>query len=66
MVYQQHVHPVQVPAKLARIPGPLVAIVGVTIISVVFPFHVRRIELDGSPLDALQLPGIPGGHHLRT
>src|SRR5246500_3159784 len=27
-----------VPAKLARIPGPLVAIVGVTIISVVFPF----------------------------
>jgi carbonic anhydrase len=50
-----------VPAKLARIPGPLVAIVGVTIISVVFPFHVRRIKLDGSPLDALQLPHIPDG-----
>ena len=50
-----------VPAKLARIPGPLVAIVGVTIISEVFPFHVRRIELDGSPLDALQLPDIPDG-----
>ena len=50
-----------VPAKLARIPGPLVAIVGVTIISVVFPFHVRRIELEGSPLDALQLPDIPDG-----
>ena len=50
-----------VPAKLAHIPGPLVAIVGVTIISVVFPFHVRRIKLDGSPLDALQLPHIPDG-----
>ena len=50
-----------VPAKLARIPGPLVAIVGVTIISEVFPFHVRRIELEGSPLDALQLPDIPDG-----
>ncbi|BBZ37395.1 SulP family inorganic anion transporter [Mycobacterium conspicuum] len=49
------------PARLARIPGPLVAIVGVTIFSVVFPFQVRRIELDGSPLDALQLPEIPDG-----
>ena len=50
-----------VPAKLARVPGPLVAIVGVTIISEVFSFHVRRIELEGSPLDALQLPDIPDG-----
>jgi carbonic anhydrase len=51
-----------VPAKLARvIPGPLFAIVGVTIISVVFPFQVRRITLDGSPLDALQLPHLPDG-----
>ena len=33
----------------------------VTIISVVFPFHVRRIDLEGSPLDALQLPDIPDG-----
>ena len=50
-----------VPAKVARIPGPLVAIVGVTIISVVLPFHVRRIKLEGSPLDALQLPHLPDG-----
>ncbi len=35
------------PAKVRRIPGPLIAIVGVTVISVVFPFNVRRIELDG-------------------
>ena len=34
---------------------------GVTVISVVFPFHVRRIDLEGSPLDALQLPDIPHG-----
>src|SRR6201998_3273697 len=27
------------PAKVARVPGPLVAIVGVTVISVVVPFH---------------------------
>jgi carbonic anhydrase len=51
-----------VPAKLRAIPGPLVAIVAVTIVSVVVPFHVRRIDLDGSPLDALQLPGIPDGN----
>jgi carbonic anhydrase len=48
-----------VPAKVRRIPGPLVAIVAVTTISLVFPFHVRRIDLEGSPLDALQLPDMP-------
>lgn len=51
-----------VPAKLRRVPGPLVAIVVVTVISVVFPFNVRRIDLDGSPLDALQLPDLPHGN----
>lgn len=51
-----------VPAKVRRIPGPLVAIVAVTVISVVFPFHVRRINLEGSPLDALQLPELPHGN----
>ncbi len=51
-----------VPAKLRRIPGPLVAIAGVTVISVVLPFNVRRIDLDGSPLDALRLPDIPDGN----
>ncbi|OBG25559.1 SulP family inorganic anion transporter [Mycobacterium sp. 852002-51057_SCH5723018] len=51
-----------VPARLRAVPGPLVAIVGVTLISVVFPFQVRRIDLDGSPLDALQLPDLPHGN----
>ncbi len=31
-------------------------------ISVVFGFHVRRINLEGSPLDALQLPDLPHGN----
>ncbi len=49
------------PAKLRAIPGPLVAIVTVTIISVVFPFELSRITLSGSPLDAFQLPALPDG-----
>ena len=48
--------------QIARVPGPLVAIVAVTVISVVFPFHVRRINLEGSPLDALRLPELPHGN----
>ena len=51
-----------VPAQLRLVPGPLVAIVAVTVISVVFPFHVRRIELEESPLDALRLPELPHGN----
>ncbi|SRX92181.1 transmembrane transport protein [Mycobacterium leprae TN] [Mycobacterium shimoidei] len=51
-----------VPERIAYVPGPLVAIVAATVLSVVFPFHVARITLDGSVLDALQLPGIPEGN----
>lgn len=50
------------PAKLAAVPGPLIAIVGVTVVSVVFPFTVSRITLEGSVIDALQLPAIPHGN----
>ncbi len=50
------------PARVAAVPGPLMAIVVVTIVSLVFPFQVARIELDGSVLEALQLPGIPDGN----
>src|SRR3954471_16356849 len=49
------------PAPIAKVPGPLVAIVAATAVSVVFPFEVARIQIDGSLLDALQLPGIPDG-----
>lgn len=47
------------PKRVARVPGPLVAIVVVTAISLVFPFRVSRIELDGSVLEAFQLPSLP-------
>ncbi|QUR66314.1 SulP family inorganic anion transporter [Mycobacterium spongiae] len=50
-----------VPKRVARIPGPLVAIVVATTISVVFPFDVARIKLQGSLVDAFQLPGLPDG-----
>ncbi|BAX90319.1 SulP family inorganic anion transporter [Mycobacterium shigaense] len=50
------------PAKVAAVPGPLVAIVVVTVVSLIFPFRVSRIELDGSVLEAVQLPGIPHGN----
>jgi carbonic anhydrase len=53
-----------VPAKIAAIPGPLVAIVTVTVVSLVFPFQVSRIELDGSILQAIQLPALPHGNWL--
>jgi carbonic anhydrase len=51
-----------IPETMRRIPGPLVAIVAVTAMSVIFPFDVRRIDLEGSPLDALRLPAIPEGN----
>ncbi|MEE6178248.1 SulP family inorganic anion transporter [Mycobacterium sp. 050134] len=49
------------PAPFARIPGPLVAIVTVTAASVVFPFDVSRIDLEGSVIDAIALPKLPEG-----
>ncbi len=51
-----------VPARLRKVPGPLVAIVGVTALSVVAAFDVPRIQLDGSLLDAFALPGLPEGN----
>lgn len=51
-----------VPARVAKIPGPLVAIVVVTAISVIFPFNVSRIVLEGSVLEALRLPELPHGN----
>ena len=51
-----------VPPRVARVPGALVAILVVTTISVVFPFEVSRIRLNGSVLEALQLPALPDGN----
>lgn len=46
---------------LGRIPGPLVAITGATLLSLIFSLDVQRITLDGSLLDAIQLPELPHG-----
>jgi carbonic anhydrase len=50
-----------VPAPVNRIPGPLVAIAGVTALSVLLTFDVKRIALNGSLLDSLSLPTMPSG-----
>lgn len=49
------------PGWLKKFPGPLAAIVGATAMSLIIPLDVPRIDLEGSMLDALQLPGLPDG-----
>lgn len=51
----------RVPGRLRMIPGPLVAIVTATVAAILFAPGVPRIELNGSLIDALALPGIPEG-----
>ncbi len=50
------------PKTLARVPGPLVAIVLATVLSIVLALDVERVRLDGSLIDALALPGLPDGN----
>lgn len=52
----------RVPTALRKIPGPLVAIVVATVISLFAAVDVPRIALNGSLVDALQLPGLPEGN----
>ena len=49
------------PAPIRRIPGPLAAIVAATVAAALFAPTAPRIPLDGSLMDALQLPGLPEG-----
>ncbi len=51
-----------VPARMRKIPGPLVAILTASVVSVVFAMDVPRIALNGSLLDALALPALPDGN----
>ncbi|EID81301.1 MULTISPECIES: SulP family inorganic anion transporter [Rhodococcus] len=53
-----------VPAAVRRVPGPLVAVVAATALSLVFPLDVERIVLDGSLFDAIALPALPDGQWL--
>lgn len=48
-----------VPAPIKLIPGPLVAIASVTVASVVLSLDISRVTIDGSLLDALELPRLP-------
>ncbi|MEE6163817.1 MULTISPECIES: bifunctional SulP family inorganic anion transporter/carbonic anhydrase [unclassified Mycolicibacterium] len=51
------------PAAVKKVPGPLVAIAGVTAFSLLPMFgDVSRIALNGSLLDALALPSLPDGN----
>ncbi|MFD0361225.1 SulP family inorganic anion transporter [Nocardia sp. GCM10030253] len=50
-----------VPRPVRVMPGPLVAVVVATVLSLVLPTHVERIVLDGSLLDSIGLPAIPTG-----
>lgn len=49
------------PAMLRIVPGPLIAIVVATLLSIVLALDVPRIELNGSLIDAVSLPSLPDG-----
>ncbi|WP_420093197.1 SulP family inorganic anion transporter [Mycolicibacterium sphagni] len=51
-----------VPARIRKVPGPLVAIVVASAVSALFALDVPRIQLNGSLLDALAPPGLPQGN----
>ncbi|MGW0251733.1 SulP family inorganic anion transporter [Nocardia goodfellowii] len=50
-----------VPAQIRVVPGPLVAVVAATVLSLLLPTGAERIVLDGSLFDAIGLPEIPDG-----
>ncbi|MGW4353182.1 SulP family inorganic anion transporter [Nocardia sp. NPDC004582] len=50
-----------VPGKVKVLPGPLVAVVVGTVLSLVLPGDPERIVLSGSLFDAIGLPGLPSG-----
>lgn len=51
----------RVPARIQRIPGPLVAVLVATVAAAVFAPDVPRIALNGSLVDAMALPSLPDG-----
>lgn len=50
------------PAKIRVVPGPLVAVLVGTLLSLVVPADVERIALSGSLFDAIGLPEMPSGN----
>ena len=49
------------PAAVRFVPGPLIAILVATACSAAIALNVPRVELNGSLVDALQLPSLPDG-----
>lgn len=51
----------RMPGWAQRVPGPLVAVVGLTAIAEMWQLGVARVDLPGSPLAEVQLPDLPSG-----
>ncbi|RJO68419.1 carbonic anhydrase [Nocardia panacis] len=51
-----------VPTRIRVVPGPLVAVLVGTVLSLFIPVEVERIVLSGSVFDAIQLPQLPHGN----
>ncbi|MFD6221840.1 SulP family inorganic anion transporter [Nocardia asteroides] len=49
------------PRRVRLVPGPLVAVVTATVVSLILPLSVDRVRLDGSLLDGIGLPALPHG-----
>ncbi|UFS97314.1 SulP family inorganic anion transporter [Nocardia huaxiensis] len=49
------------PPRIRAVPGPLVAVLAGTVLSLVWPGGMERIALNGSLFDAIGLPAIPHG-----
>lgn len=49
------------PTPLRMMPGPLMAILAATALSLTLTLDVPRVELNGSLVDAVQLPSLPDG-----
>ncbi|MFW0783024.1 bifunctional SulP family inorganic anion transporter/carbonic anhydrase [Gordonia sp. CPCC 206044] len=50
------------PARVRKVPGPLVAIVVATVAAIGLGLDVERISLDGNFFDAIALPELPTGN----
>ena len=50
------------PKSVAKVPGPLVAILLATVLAAVLALDVDRVRLDGSLIDAIGLPSLPNGN----
>ena len=50
------------PKPIAKVPGPLVAILLTTVLAAVLSLDVARVRLDGSLIDAVALPSLPDGN----